>query len=383
MKKQLFFIAMLVIICFSANAQWQYTNLPISSGQVTSFASSGSNLFAGHNDGGVFLSTNSGNSWTAVNSGLTNTIVNALAIDGNNIFAGTNGGVFLSVNNGNSWNNVSAGLTNDSVMSLAISGNNIFAGTCWSGIFRSSDNGNTWTDVNNSLTDTAEILSFLVDGNNIFAGTADGGVFMTTDNGNTWTSTGLTNNTVFSLAKSGNNIYASTWYNGIYLSSDNGNSWSTINNGLTDIRILSLATIGKYIFAGNTFSGDVFLSSDNGNSWSSTGLSSYSSIYTLNIFGNSIFAGIAGNTIWKRPLSEMICLAQFAMVPDTIILHHYYVINNALGTPPLSYLWNWGDGTHDTIAYPSHTYSAAGYYNICLTISDYTGCTNTLKSQTS
>ena len=52
----------------------------------------------------MFLSSNNGSSWSAVNTGLTNTYVYALAISGNNIFAGTNGnGVYLSSNNGCSW----------------------------------------------------------------------------------------------------------------------------------------------------------------------------------------------------------------------------------------------------------------------------------------
>lgn len=70
--------------------------------------------------------------------------------------------------------------------------------------------------------------------------------------------------------------------------------------------------------------------------------------------------------------------ADFVMNPDTAILHHYFVTNNATGTSPLMYLWSWGDGTTDTTAYPSHTYSSAGYYNICLTVTDGLMCTNTL-----
>jgi hypothetical protein len=68
------------------------------------------------------------------------------------------------------------------------------------------------------------------------------------------------------------------------------------------------------------------------------------------------------------------CSAQFTIVPDSVILHHYYVLNNASGSAPLTYLWSWGDGTYDSIAYPSHTYSTAGNYTICLNITDFTGC---------
>ncbi|HYV91399.1 MAG TPA: T9SS type A sorting domain-containing protein [Chitinophagales bacterium] len=49
-----------------------------------------------------------------------------------------------------------------------------------------------------------------------------------------------------------------------------------------------------------------------------------------------------------------------------------------MGVQPLTYYWSWGDGTYDSIAYPSHTYSAAGFYTICLTIHDTTGCTDSI-----
>lgn len=45
------------------------------------------------------------------------------------------------------------------------------------------------------------------------------------------------------------------------------------------------------------------------------------------------------------------------------------------GTPPYGYDWDWGDGSaHDTTAYPSHTYNTAGWYTICLTLTDANAC---------
>jgi PKD repeat protein len=70
------------------------------------------------------------------------------------------------------------------------------------------------------------------------------------------------------------------------------------------------------------------------------------------------------------------CAANFSLTPDTSTLHLYWAVNLATGVPPLTYLWSWGDATYDTAAYPSHTYSAAGFYCICLTITDATGCHN-------
>ncbi|MBK5283965.1 MAG: T9SS type A sorting domain-containing protein, partial [Bacteroidia bacterium] len=71
------------------------------------------------------------------------------------------------------------------------------------------------------------------------------------------------------------------------------------------------------------------------------------------------------------------CSAFFNLFPDTIP-HNYFAVNMASGTPPLQYSWNWGDGSpNDTLPFPSHTYAAAGFYTICLTITDSAGCTNT------
>lgn len=70
------------------------------------------------------------------------------------------------------------------------------------------------------------------------------------------------------------------------------------------------------------------------------------------------------------------CSAYFYLYPSGTP-HHYFAVNMASGVPPISYLWSWGDGTTDTGAYPSHTYATAGYYNICLGITDSVGCTDT------
>lgn len=85
-----------------------------------------------------------------------------------------------------------------------------------------------------------------------------------------------------------------------------------------------------------------------------------SSIDTVNVYDCSILQN---------------CSAQFILEPDTIP-HHYNVINNASGVPPIEYLWSWGDGTYDSTAYPTHTYNSAGTYTICLTITDSVSCTS-------
>jgi hypothetical protein len=71
------------------------------------------------------------------------------------------------------------------------------------------------------------------------------------------------------------------------------------------------------------------------------------------------------------------CSANFYLVADTLIAHHYWGINTTTGILPLHYNWNWGDGSFDTIPYPGHTYSIGGFYDICLSIQDSIGCIDT------
>lgn len=78
-------------------------------------------------------------------------------------------------------------------------------------------------------------------------------------------------------------------------------------------------------------------------------------------------------TIPNPPL----CQASFYIYPDSNGPAHTYIgVNTATGVGNNgSYLWIWGDGTTSTGPYPSHTYPAAGIYNICLVIGNpATGC---------
>lgn len=70
------------------------------------------------------------------------------------------------------------------------------------------------------------------------------------------------------------------------------------------------------------------------------------------------------------------CEASFSLIEDTLVPHHYWLLSEASGLDPISYLWTWGDGSFDTLEYPSHTYDTAGFYTICLYIEDSTGCTD-------
>jgi hypothetical protein len=76
---------------------------------------------------------------------------------------------------------------------------------------------------------------------------------------------------------------------GIFVSTNNGSSWITIDSGLTETYVLSLAVSGDTIFAGTNGNG-VFLSTNNGARWSAVGLP-VADVKCLAVSGGTIFAG--------------------------------------------------------------------------------------------
>lgn len=73
-------------------------------------------------------------------------------------------------------------------------------------------------------------------------------------------------------------------------------------------------------------------------------------------------------------IADQPVVAAFTLVPDPTTPHVWDVVNQCSGNL-VSYIWNWGDSTTATGATPTHTYSNAGYYTICVSVADSMGCT--------
>ena len=160
--------------------------------------------------------------WTAANSGLTNLVVQALAVNGGDLLAGTGGGIFLSADSGQTWSPTNTGLTSLDVKSLAANNGNIFAGT-GGGVFVSTNNGQSWNIANSGLgKDTA--WSLAVSGGNVLAGTREGGLFLSANNGASWT---LEDSSlwVWCFSSTIGTVFAAC-VNGVFLSTNSGTSWS-------------------------------------------------------------------------------------------------------------------------------------------------------------
>ncbi len=158
---------------------------------VTCLVSTGGYLFGGNRaalPSGFFRSSDSGSTWTGM--GIGDTAVFTLTSFGTILLAGTYGsGVLLSRDNGVSWEPANFGIQNSSVQAIAVQGSILFAGT-QHGLFRSADTGASWTQVNYGVTD-ADVVALAVCGNNLFAAANDwtnvtSKIELSTDEGNNW-----------------------------------------------------------------------------------------------------------------------------------------------------------------------------------------------------
>jgi photosystem II stability/assembly factor-like uncharacterized protein len=252
--------------------------------------SSGTRLYLGSSDGGVFWIdprdgwTSTVTQWTPVNSGLTTKIVHSLALAGDPslVYAGTETGVFRSLDSGNHWNSV--GLSSQIVQVLAINSDDpdhLYAGTAVDGLFETKDGGSTWTARNVGLSNM-NVLAIVVEQVNVatvFAGTA-GGVFKSIDGGNTWTSS-LPSQHAAAIAIDPIDaaiIYAGTNH-GVFKSTDGGATWIATSAGLqtTSVRALAIdPSSTKTVYAGaesisgwapDANTGGVYRSVDGGILW--------------------------------------------------------------------------------------------------------------------
>ena len=112
---------------------------------------------------------------------------------------------------------------------------------------------------------------------------------------------------------------------------------------------------GQVLYSGNAVNPSIIMAN---NSYAVATLTCTDSLGCTS--SNTQFVGLN----WNPSAS---CNASFVIWPDSLNTHQYSGYNYSVGTN-LHYFWNWGDGSSDTIPYPSHTYSIAGFYNVCLSV---------------
>ena len=317
-------------------ANWTMTGLAEYS--ISALCANGSKVYAGSDNGEVFLSTDSGLNWTEIGSHWDQ--IYCLETKGTNIFAGGNG-FFRSTNNGVYWERL---WMSHFVYSLIAANNIIFAGTSQDGLYYSADNGSSWMK---SGLNVSSVYTLISTRTSILA-LAYEGVFRSSDNGLTWTETAPQQHFTC-LAVSDSIIYAGTKRNGIFLSTNDGQKWLALNSDFADTaNVFTLIAMGNHLFAmtnlgvlryekdgsGRTAAndgllerdfvhsfivngmnliaganyGNVYILRSDGTSWEWLGsiVPSHSYVTGLAVCGPNVFAGTDLDGVWQRPLSQII-----------------------------------------------------------------------------
>ncbi|HEY0029756.1 MAG TPA: PKD domain-containing protein [Bacteroidia bacterium] len=98
--------------------------------------------------------------------------------------------------------------------------------------------------------------------------------------------------------------------------------------------------------------------------------------YSVTIY-NSFGCGTSSSA---STVNVNVPLADFTGTPLLVFIPTANVNFSATtsGVPPYTYLWNFGDATTSTLAAPAHTYGTVAYETVSLTVTDSTGCSQTI-----
>ncbi len=106
--------------------------------------------------------------------------------------------------------------------------------------------------------------------------------------------------------------------------------------------------------------------------------SGYHSV-TLYTFSNGVFCDSIGgnNSYLVNTCSTLPTLCNvnpnFTIFADSMNAGNYFAYNNSTASGPMTYLWDFGDGSTSNSVYPFHQYAVPGHYVICLTVTAQTG----------
>ncbi|MEW5798168.1 MAG: T9SS type A sorting domain-containing protein [Bacteroidota bacterium] len=175
---------------------WNISNAVVGKGAL-SYTLSGTLLFIGLQNDGIYLSTNMGETWMSRSSGLNGKdITSLITIRDSTLLAGSSDGLYKTTNNGLNWIKVSS---LSSVSSLFRTPTGVLYASTANGPYNSTDEGISWGSVN-SLTGT--VHNFSGDMFLLSAASTDG-LFLSTNSGVTWKNYWLTgiNNSITLLDK--------------------------------------------------------------------------------------------------------------------------------------------------------------------------------------
>ena len=269
-------------------ATWTKAGAFTGNPRINSFGATIDRIFAG-TDAGIYSSGDRGQTWQKT-SVTARTV--SFATSGTNIYAGTQGiGLLASSDQGLNWIRV-AGLASMNIRSLLAAQGRVYAGTDSDGVMVSRDQGMTWMPHNAGLPPRSQIFAMAFVHNTIFAALYAKGLYARGENEQRWTKAGNVKPLV--LAAAGAALAVGHNPGGIYWSEKpNSLEWTKAAGDFESAApVWEMASSDKLVLAG--VADGIFCSLDYGRTWSRAvkGLPAKSPGVSFLIQGSTIYAGL-------------------------------------------------------------------------------------------
>ena len=311
------------------------------------------------------------------------------------IAVGENGTILRTIDGGTNWSrqtilNVTS--FNSVFFPTSTVGYVTGRGTTQAPIYKTIDGGMNWTPQVSNADSALGSIYFVGTDTGYAAGSYD--ILKTTNGGTTWIRSNnnfLSNGDIY--CTDARTCYISGYSGPMIKTIDGGTTWNplsfptlsppyvyaTTSVYFTDAMI-GYATGAKFDTTNFTGTGTIFKTTNAGQTWNNINTPANNNtlqntfLTSINFVNSQIGyamgggGSVDGGKVLKTTNagSAITCHALYSVYPDTTTPHHWLVLNEATGIGPVNYLWNWGDGSYDSIAYPGHTYANAGFYTICL-----------------
>ena len=303
----------------------------------------------------------------------------------------------------NSFNSLStSGITSSNnfpwVTPLATAGTKVWTASDAVYVGTTSASSFSWSKLSGALGSAATVVTPKQSGSSyvLYVGTSGGKVFYSSNAGvANATLTDVTGNIaagrISDIAVDPNNnlrVFATrSNFTGthLYRSTSGGNTWSAVGNGLPAVPAHTVAIDPlntQRIFVGTDIG--AYESNDGGDNFVpfNTGLPLGVIVQDLEISSSphTMVAATYARGAWKVSLSGSNNVPPVANFSSTTNLLNVVFTSSSTDSDGsiASYSWNFGDTTTSNVQNPSKTYTAAGTYNVALTVTDDRGATNTM-----
>lgn len=230
---------------------------------VQALAVDGARILAGTANG-LFRSLDSGRTWLYTPSINGRSSFTSVAISGPNFLIGTDTVLSLSSNAGGSW---LALIEPIKVYGMAQGSSHLFVASSM-GMIRSSNNGINWTIINAGLPQRIDdFVSLSVEDATVHLGLSSS-TYISTDNGEAWIRSQIpwSENSLRKVFVQRTILYAAT-STGIYTSRTRGSSWFAADVDVpTSAQVIAFAAVGGVVFAATSNAG-IYSTQNDGISW--------------------------------------------------------------------------------------------------------------------